>query len=158
VAARVRASGARPALVAALDDWAARTAARGRRGWARAVAGAADTDAGDWGRRLRAAWQDAQALRRLARLAPIDRLSPQLLAKLGWDLGGAESVSFLRRAQKRYPGDFWLNVLLAQRLADDQRHVEAEAFYRAALAARPGTRSVLLDLGVVLRNQGKRDE
>jgi tetratricopeptide (TPR) repeat protein len=156
VAARVRASGARAALVAALDDWAARTTDRDRRAWARAVAGTADTD--EWGRRLRADWQDAEALRRLVREAPIDRLSPHLLSMLGWDLGGSESVSFLRKAQKQYPGDFWLNFLLARRLMDEQQYAEAEGFYRAALAARPGTKAVLLNLGVALRSQRQLDE
>lgn len=154
VASRIRASAVRLALVAILDDWAARAVNRAR--WARAVAAAADSD--DWGRRLRTEWQDVESLRRLARAAPLSSLSPHLLGILGWNLGGGESVTWLRAAQQRHPADFWVNFLLAKRLMDERQPAQAEAFYRAALALRPDTTAVLVNLGAAVGAQGRRDE
>src|SRR5262249_464845 len=62
VAQRVRASGARAALVAALDVWAVSAATRQRHDWVRAVARSADQEGGDWSRDLRASWADPKAL------------------------------------------------------------------------------------------------
>src|SRR5262249_39122414 len=147
VTERVRASRVRAALVAALDAWAATTEDRRRRDWVRAVARDAAED-GDWGRRLRASWDDPAALADLAREAPVDHLSPHLLRTLAEALENhGDAVLLLRRAQLQYPGDFWLNFSLAQRLAAEGQHAEAAGFYRAALAARPGTPAVLVNLG-----------
>jgi serine/threonine-protein kinase len=158
VAERVRASGVRTALVAALDAWAMTTEDRRRRDWARAVAARAD-QAGDWGRRLRASWADPAALGALAREAPVARLSPHLLGALADALGDRRAaVAFLRKAQMRHPGDFWLTFFLALRLHEEGQHAEAAGFYRAALAARPDTPAVLVNLGNVLSDQKKLDE
>jgi tetratricopeptide (TPR) repeat protein len=158
VAERVRASGVRAALVAALDAWAVQTENLRRRDWVRAVARRAD-QGGAWGRRLRASWADFPALERLAREAPIDRLSPHLLVALAGSLSNSrEAVPLLRRAQARYPGDFWVTFSLAARLHVEQRHAEAAGFYQAALAVRPGTPAVLINLGTVLTAQKQLDE
>ena len=46
--------------------------------------------------------------------ARLGELSPQALAALGALLGeGAEAVPLLRAAQRRYPSDFWLSLLLS---------------------------------------------
>jgi serine/threonine-protein kinase len=149
-AKRVRASGVRPALVAALDAWAEITEDPGRRSWVQAVARSAD-QSGAWGRRLRASWGDPAALEVLAREAPVSRLSPHLLGALGIALTNrAEAVQFLRKAQLHHPGDFWLTFFLALRLQEARQLAEAAGFYRAALAARPDTPAVLVNLGKVL--------
>jgi serine/threonine-protein kinase len=160
VAERVRASGVHAALVAALDAWAMTTEDRRRRDWARAVARSSADPGDDWGRRLRASWDDPAALEVLAREAPVDRLSPQLLATLADALAGSrrEPVPFLRKAQMQYPGDFWLTFFLALRLHEKGQHAEAAGFYRAALAARPDTTAVLVNLGDVLQAQNKLDD
>jgi tetratricopeptide (TPR) repeat protein len=158
VAERVRASDVRAALVAALDAWAMTTEDRRRRDWTRGVSRSAAQDS-DWDRRLRASWSDPAALAVLAREAPIDRLSPHLLGALAVTLSGRrEAVPLLRKAQMRYPGDFWLTFLLAQELAKEEQHAEAAGFYRAALAARPDTPVVLDSLGFELEAQQKVDE
>jgi serine/threonine-protein kinase len=158
VAERIRASAVRAALVAALDAWAAISEDHGRRNWARAVARSAD-EGGDWSRRLRASWDNPVALEEIARTAPLDRLSPHLLGTLADALGHRGSaVPFLRKAQLQYPGDFWLTFFLARRLHDAKQYAEAAGFYRAALAARPDTPAVLVNLGLVLQLQKKLDE
>jgi tetratricopeptide (TPR) repeat protein len=159
VAKRVRASGIRAALVAALDAWAVLTDDRRRVDWTRAVARRADQGGGAWGRRLRASWADPAALVLLAHQAPVGRLSPHLLVALASALGNSrEVVPFLRKAQAQYPGDFWLTFSLANRLFEEQRHAEAAGFYRAALAVRPDTSAVLVNLGLVLKAQNQLDE
>jgi serine/threonine-protein kinase len=157
VAERVRASGVRAALVAALDAWAGTAEDRRRLEWARRVAQGADPG-DDWGRRLRASWGDPTALQGLAREVPVDRVSPHLLAVLAPSLGGREAVPFLRKAQLQYPGDFWLTFFLAMRLHQEGQPAEAAGFYRAALAARPDTPAVLVNLGNALQAQNKLDE
>ncbi len=157
-AQRVRASGVRAALVAALDAWAGITEDRPRHDWALAVAQAADPD-DDWGRRLRASWADPAALKVLAREAPVDRLSPHLLFTLASALNRhPEEVPLLRKAQFRYPGDFWLTFFLAMRLHEGGQNAEAVGLYRAALAIRPDTTAVLVNLGNALRSLKKLDE
>jgi tetratricopeptide (TPR) repeat protein/tRNA A-37 threonylcarbamoyl transferase component Bud32 len=157
VAQRVRASGVRDALVAALDAWAMITLDPARLTWALAVAGNADPG-DDWGRRIRASGADAAALEVLARDVPIDYVSPHLLATLGAPLHGREAVPFLRKAQFQYPGDFWLTFFLAMRLQEKGELVEAAGFYRAALAIRPDAGPVLVNLGILLQAQKKLDE
>jgi serine/threonine-protein kinase len=158
VAQRVRDSGVRAALVAALDAWAGITEDRRRHDWALAVAQGADPD-DDWGRRLRASWADPAALTALAGEAPIDRLSPHLLFTLATALGKhPEAVPLLRRAQLQYPGDFWLTFFLALWLHDRGELAEAAGSYRAALAIRPDTIAVLVNLGNALQAQKKEDE
>jgi serine/threonine-protein kinase len=158
VAERVRASGVRAVLVAALDAWAGITVDRRRQDWALAVARSAD-EGDDWGRRLRASWADPAALEVLARDAPIARLSPQLLTTLAAALGnGREALPLLRKAQLQYPGDFWVNFSLALMLAEEGQHAEAARFYQAALAARPDTPAVLLNLGLALKDQNRLND
>jgi serine/threonine-protein kinase len=157
VAERVRTSGVRAALVAALDAWAMITADRGHLEWALAVARSADPG-DDWGQRIRANGTDRAAMEDLAREVPIDHVSPHLLATLAAPLRGHGAVLFLSKAQFQYPGDFWLTFFLAMRLQDEGELAEAAGFYRAALAIRPDAGPVLFNLGNVLRAQKKPDK
>jgi tetratricopeptide (TPR) repeat protein len=158
VAARVRVSGVRAALVAALDAWALTTQDRRLRDWARSVARSAD-ESSDWGQRLRSSWGDRAVLERLARDAPVERLSPHLLGTLALALDDPrETVALLRKAQLHYPGDFWLTYFLAERLNLEGENAEAAGFYRAALSLRPDTPAVLLNLGFVLHAQKQAEE
>jgi serine/threonine-protein kinase len=159
VAERVCASGVRADLAAALDSWAMTTEDPRRRAWAQAVAQGADPG-DDWVRRLRASWADPAALEALAHDAPIDRVSPHLLAALANALvcSRREAVPLLRKAQLQHPGDFWLAFLLALRLHDEGQFAEAAGFYRAALSIRPDATAVLVNLGNALQAQNKLDE
>jgi tetratricopeptide (TPR) repeat protein len=159
VAARVARSSIRAVLVAALDDWAARSPERSRREWALAVAGLADPEPGH--ERFRAAngRGDRAALEKLALAARKEGLSPQLLYGLAQALArsGGNPVPLLRSAQERHPDDFWLNFELGT-LLDRARQEEGVGYLRAALALRPGNSTVCNNLGIALESRGQLDE
>src|SRR5262249_37567489 len=117
---------------------------------------------GGWGDRLRdpAVWRKPAALEQLAREADVAKLSPQVLAALGWLLQrtGADPVPLLTAAQRRHPADFWLNFDLGNALTATGRPEGAVGYHRAALAVRPGTSAVHINLGYALRAQGRLDE
>jgi serine/threonine-protein kinase len=160
LAARVRGSPARAQLVAALDDWASATGSADRRAWLLEVARGAEP--GDWSNRFRdpAVRGKRAALEQLAREADVAKLSPQLLAALGLALGrqGADPVPLLAAAQRRQAADFWLNFLLGHALQGAKRDEMALGYYRAAVAARPGTSVVHNNLGNALHEKGRLDE
>jgi tetratricopeptide (TPR) repeat protein len=70
---------------------------------------------------------------------------------------GGDGEALLRAAQAQRPGDFWVNFKLARALPKKQMG-EAVGYYRAALAVRPGTPAVLINLGNALLDQGQRAE
>jgi tetratricopeptide (TPR) repeat protein/serine/threonine protein kinase len=162
-AARVAVSPIKEQLVAALDDWALVVAVtsreRARIEQLLAVARLAAPDAA-WGDRLRQkeVWGNREALARLVAKAPAAGLSPQLLQLVGYLLGDNRSrVVWLRRVQARHPADFWLAFNLARTLQDSDP-VEAAGYYRVALAIRPTSTAAYNNLGLALKDQGKRDE
>jgi serine/threonine-protein kinase len=163
VANRVRDSGVSGALVAALDDWAFIAAGPRSKSWLLGVARRAAPD--PWGDRFRdvAVWQDRQKLRALADEAlrdggaKLDELSPQVLTALGELLGGAESVPLLRTAQRHYPNDFWLNIVLGNALNEAKQHEEAVGYERVAVALRPDAAAAHNNLGLTLLGKGDWD-
>jgi tetratricopeptide (TPR) repeat protein len=167
-AEQVRASGLRAELVAALDDWAAlrRGLDRSGDGWKRvsAVARAADPD--PWRNRLRDALpkNDRKALRALADDEALRAQPASTLVLLGVGLGEAGdpagAVAVLRQAQRRHPGDFWVNHELASWLLRlrPAHFDDAVRFYSAALALRPESPAVQSNLGTALRGAGKLDD
>jgi serine/threonine-protein kinase len=160
VADRIRGSAIRAQLVAALDDWAVVTNHSARRGWLLEVARRAEP--GAWGDRFRdpAVLENRAALEQLAQEADVAELSPQVLTTLGRALGhyGADPVPLLRAAQERHPADFWLNFWLGAALHEAKRAEEAVGYYRAALAARPGTSVVHNNLGLAHHDKGQWDD
>jgi serine/threonine-protein kinase len=161
VAARVRASAVRGALVAALDDWAVSVTDKERRRWLLEVARRADPDPDGWRDRVRdpAAWEDGAALAEWARTAPVAEPSVTLLVALGQRLRatGGDATGYLRRVQREHPADFWANLALAHALKY-RGPGEAIAYYRVALAIRPGSAGAYYDLAEVLRFQNWFDE
>jgi serine/threonine-protein kinase len=164
-AARVRASGVAPQLVAALDDWAQAAAGDPEMDWLLAVARRADPDP-SWRDRFRdkATWWNVGALRDLADEALRDdgaklgAISPHLLVSLGQLLDREpQAVRLLRAAQRRYPNDFWLNVQLGIALRKAKQPEEAVGYYRAAVALRPDASAVHNNLGNALRDKGDAD-
>ena len=121
VASQMPAGPVREELVAALDDWM-----RIRRGmhekddsdWKRLLAAARAADPDPWRNRVREAWErgDRKALAELAGSAPLDRLHPCDVLLLEANLDTDRAVAVLREAQRRRPGDFWLNHALGMRL------------------------------------------
>ncbi len=169
VAARFTAAPIKEQLLATLDNWAL-------------TAWAVDTDkdlvphlldiarrmAPDpaWGDRVRqdGAWSDKETLAKLAEAAPVARLSPVLLDLIGMWLvrdGHPLREPWYRRAQWLHPGDFWLNLQLADVLYHNGKSAEAEGYYRAALVIRPRSYRiyhVYNNLGNALHHQNKLPE
>src|SRR5262249_26086694 len=132
VAARVKASAVREALVAALDDWAVCITDKGRRDWL--LGGARPTGPGPPRRRGRltdpATWDKRAALVELARTVPVARRSVSLLLALGErlrDVGG-DAPAFLKRVQKEHPADFWANLVLGNVLLRHRVPEEASGY------------------------------
>ncbi len=66
----------------------------------------------------------------------------------------------LRRAQQAFPGDFWINHDLGMALLNCQppQYEEAIRFLTAAVALRPDSPGVRLNLGSTLASAGRLDE
>jgi tetratricopeptide (TPR) repeat protein len=159
VAARIKATGTREVLLAALDDWAVRTEDPGRQSWLRQVAWAAEPNKERRAFRDPKVWTDRAALARLAAQPDVERQAPQLLFALAVVLStrGDDPLPLLRKAQARYPGDFWLTFQLANELSR-AKQASAVGYLRAALALRPDSSGVYTNLGNALARQGKNEE
>jgi serine/threonine-protein kinase len=161
VAARVRASAIRTALVTALDDWAVCATDESQRNWVISVARAGGPDANGWRDRIldRASWADAAALSELARTMPPRECSVSLQLALGERLrdAGGDATPLLRRVQNEHPDDFWVNLILGNALLY-RATGEAREYYRVALASRPQAAVGYCALGDALRLQESFEE
>jgi eukaryotic-like serine/threonine-protein kinase len=155
VAAAVRASAVRGALVAALDDWVACIADKDQRDWLLDVARQADPDPEGWRDHIQDphAWDKPAALAELARTVPVARRSVSLLLALGERLTAAhrDATPLLKRVQKENPADFWANLILGNALLRFAPQ-EAEGYYRSALAIRPRAAVGYCAVGDALRH------
>jgi serine/threonine protein kinase len=166
---RIRGRTAPVELAAALDEWyfvrrLQRVPGESAR-WKHLlqVARAADPDV--WRTRLR------EALERedggdLVELASQDeaahQLSPtvmRLFHALRFQGNLVEAMTLLRRAQRRHPDDFWINLELADllRASGASGQKEAIAFVRVAVALRPECCRPHYTLGAALFDQGDWD-
>jgi tetratricopeptide (TPR) repeat protein len=169
-AARVAARRIKLDLVMALTSWARLMRSDPRQQdparWQRLLAIARAADPDPWHLRRQAAVEarDVRTLRDMANEADLGRLRTHVLVSLGYSLriaGDAEAaVAFLRKAQRRHPGDFTINSYLALCLSElkPPRWDEAIAFRRVALSARPQSVSAHGALGTALKNMGRLDE
>jgi serine/threonine-protein kinase len=157
VAERVRASAVKAEVVAALDDWAAAAGDAQRRAWLMEVARRADPH--PWRDRLRdpAVWADRNKLNALAAQAKAEDLSPQAAVALGWRLDADRAGKLLRKVQRRYPADFWVNYVLGTRL-NEQKQQEALGYLRVGVALRPAATAAHNNLGNAFRDQGQVDQ
>jgi serine/threonine protein kinase/Flp pilus assembly protein TadD len=166
IAQQIAASPIRVQLVAALDYWVSiipRTEVA-RRQKLQTIARLADDD--NWRRQLRdpAVRKDRAALERLARQGGTLDQPPSNLRLMAQALAAVEAHSaaedLLRRAQQRYPDDFWLNYCLGFHLAwrKPLRVEEAVGFFRAIVALRPQSPGASFSLGTALYDQGKPAE
>jgi tetratricopeptide (TPR) repeat protein len=164
-AARIGASAIHGKILAGLDDWAL-VKEHLQAGSGKAlltVARLADCD--PWRQQLRDArvTRDQKALRRLAESSGVLDQPPanleQLSAALSRAGDWAVAARLLRQALQRHPTDFWLNFDLAYCLTQDPAtQSEALGFFRAALALRPHSSALYVNLGAVLQAQGKSEE
>jgi tetratricopeptide (TPR) repeat protein len=160
----IRARAIHLALAVALDDWAFLTRDREKRERLSEVARRADPD--PWRNRLRAALseKDVKALHKLAAAEAVKEQSPTTLVMLGRGLAQAgavnEAVALLREAQRLHPADFWITFTLADLFSrlGPPRQEEAVGYYRAALALRPKSPAVYLNLGAALVGLGRLEE
>jgi tetratricopeptide (TPR) repeat protein len=155
------------ALAAALDNWAAvrRDLRRDRPGAQRLVQVARAADHDPWRNRLRDALETPdktsrlQALEGLAKGSNAEELAPISLDLLGSAL--LDALAFqtaervLRAAQRRYPGDVWLNYNLARCLEKLGRRGEAIRYYTSARSIQPETAH---ELAEALERTGELDE
>ena len=120
-------------------------------------------DPDPWRNGLRDALQgrDRKALEALEASAEVASLSPATLHLLGYalsDVGAADhAVSLLRRAQRQYPGDLWLNDALGWLCYSTPQpplYDESVRFYTAARAIRPRNPHMAYSIGRALRDKG----
>jgi serine/threonine-protein kinase len=165
VAARIRASGVRRSIVAALDDWAASAKTPARQAWCLEVARRADTDADTdadaWRDRVHdpKLWQDKAALAELAAAAPVKGQSRSLLVAMGRMLEhhGGDAAPLYQRVLAEHPDDFWAHLRLGNHLVRREPN-EAIGHFRAALAVRPDALVAGNNLAIALRAAGRLDE
>jgi tetratricopeptide (TPR) repeat protein len=167
---RIAASTVAAELAAVLDRWA--LVRLGRQGhkdsrWKDLlrIARVADPDAGRT--RVRDAFErrDRQALLALASSEEVFDLAPATLHVLGYALRAemeprTQVEVFLRKAQRRYPNDFWLNHNLGSFFYDMQppQAEEAVRFYAVAAALRPDSPGARNNLALALYSKGLLDE
>lgn len=136
--------------------------------WLRAVLDAADSD--PWRRRIRQAFdcQDEKeqrvVLETLADEADFGKQPVRVLTNLADRLEALRArdvaIKFLRKVQKRHPSDPWTNSSLANllRTARPPQFEEAVRYFSVAIALRPESSGLHVNLGVTLHDQGKIDE
>jgi tetratricopeptide (TPR) repeat protein len=147
--------------MAALDHWLilARHKKAPEAGWLEAVLRAADADSWRWRVREARARNDRRALEELAADPAATRQPPEALFVLSRSLrerGARESaLALLRRAREACPGDFWLNLYLADALqmCEPPEYDEMVRFLTAAVALRPDNPGALLNLGIALQKK-----
>jgi tetratricopeptide (TPR) repeat protein/serine/threonine protein kinase len=165
VARRIQSrSGIRVALVVALDNWAnTRGGAKNEAGRRALIVVAQEADADPWRRRGRKALlrRDWKAIQDLAASAEFFRQPPSTLYLLGCELGiNEDGLAVMRKAQQKYPGDFWINHQLGYYCSHmkSPRRDEAVSFYRVAVGLRPKSSAAHNNLGAALYAQKKLDE
>jgi serine/threonine protein kinase/Flp pilus assembly protein TadD len=162
----VRASAIRAELVSVLDNWAWLTPDRALGGRLWQIADLADPDPQGLTYQMRRAVSvyDREALRALAKSAPVEKLPPTTLADLGTVVlqrgDPEEAVQLLSRAQRQYPGNYWINRQLAQALlaTSPPQRSEALRYLHAAWAVRPGDAGMCIRIGMILEQEGRLDD
>jgi tetratricopeptide (TPR) repeat protein len=169
-AARIGRTWISPALVHALDEWAAiRKRALGDTDafWKKLVEIARQADLDRWRCHFRQAilLQDRPALEQLAESVPIREVPPATVYLLGHalkELGASDkAMAVLKEGQRRHPEDFWLNDALGWLSVDaihPPRYNDALRYYTAALAARPQSVRAHRALADVLMQMNALDE
>jgi serine/threonine-protein kinase len=168
---RGRPQAVREAIIAALDEWDELANAPGaeeegpHREWLRAVLDEAERQ-DDWGRKVRAARREPNANKRRAKLeklaasADVREVPAQALARLARLLRPKKAAALLRRAQQRYPTDFWVNHGLGMVLqkVKPPEWGDAVRFLTAAAALRQDSPRANLNLGKALGREGQAAE
>jgi eukaryotic-like serine/threonine-protein kinase len=159
VAARIRESVVREALLAHLLDWAVCALTTDRQDCLLAIARQADL--GAWGNRVcdPAAWRDGATLAAVAREADVAQPWTPLLIALAERLHatGGDASEFLAQVCREHPADFWANFVLGNVLREKGKPQEAAACYGKALQIRTEA-AVYNNLGLALYDAQARAE
>jgi serine/threonine protein kinase/tetratricopeptide (TPR) repeat protein len=110
--------------------------------------------------------KDTAELERWVQSAPVARMPAANLGLVGEHVAfraGSVTrpmVEFLRRSQRRFPSDFWINHSLGIALTRTKppQLEQAVGFYRAALAVRPQSPGTHVNLAITLHRKGETDE
>jgi tetratricopeptide (TPR) repeat protein len=115
--------------------------------------------------------EDLREIERVLASVRIEKMAPATVALVTYVLGNTHGlmklhtslqvIQFLRRAQTKYPADFWLNHILALTIKDDlqtPRQEEAVGFFRICVALRPDSPGARVNLGAALSAIGRQDE
>ncbi len=135
--------------------------------WLRAVVNASDSDT--WRIRVRDAYelddpvQQRPELEKLANEADLERQPVNVLIRLAerlWELKAEECVlALLRGLQQRKPSDLWVNHSLGYHLEHSSlpQYEEAIRYYSVAVALRPDSAGLHLNLGRAFQKSGNLD-
>jgi serine/threonine protein kinase/Tfp pilus assembly protein PilF len=179
-AERIATSAIAQELVAALDDWAwfvsqtddsggpletSRPATPNLAQRAKLLAVAQQTDPDPWRQQVRDAISrgDGTRLLDLSRHSEVLEQSPATLLLLAHSLVTTDlptAIKLLRDTQRQHPDDFWINHELGKYLRDHKppRLEEAIGYFRTALALRPQSPGVYVNLGQTLANNAQFEE
>jgi serine/threonine-protein kinase len=161
----IGASPVRERIIAALDNWAILKRAAGQKkelAWMLEAARRADPDERRALLRDEAMLGNAGRLKELATRPEVADWPPASAVALATALQGVGEPEaagvMLQEVQLRHPGDFWVNVKLADCLSHSRpsRPGEAVSFARAATAARPRSVMAHVNLGVALADLGQQ--
>jgi serine/threonine protein kinase/tetratricopeptide (TPR) repeat protein len=167
--ARIRARGPiAAALLPALDDWVAvRSVGTDQAATRRLIDVLQAADSDPWRQQMRAALarKDWPALEDLVRSPDVDHQTAATLSFLSAALQANGKnlldIVLLRRAQSKFPADYWINHrlgvgLIWQQAPDDVR--EGIGFMRAAVAVRPHDSHSMMNLGNGYEFLGQHDQ
>ena len=159
---RIIASPIHDRLALAIDDWVdAKFEAAEDETALRAVA--ARVDASPWRNRLRQTKGELRAVKTCASEANLSTLSARDILFLADALGSAgdpeAAADVAQEAWRQSPGDFWACFTTAKwnQQCHPPRREAAMRFYTAALAARPRSTIVHVNVGALLWSQGDLD-
>jgi tetratricopeptide (TPR) repeat protein len=170
LAALIRTSAIREALIIGLDDWArARSTLEQKPAADRLWEVAARADDDPWRSQVRRARREgnADAARRLAEQDEAVRQPPSSILLLADALDGSGQALFrlnlLRQAHRRHPGDFWIAATLTQTCFDPELTSlllmkEAVRYAATAVALRPDSADARHNLGVALGDDRQQEE
>jgi tetratricopeptide (TPR) repeat protein len=158
-----------PALLPALDDWVAvRSVGTDEAATRRLIDVLRGADPDPWRQQMRdlLARNDWPGISKLTTATDLDRQPAATLSFLYAILHSRsplyeEKELVLRRAQWRYPNDFWINHRLGVNLIwkDDPDQVrEGIGFMRAAVAVRPSSSHAMMNLGNGYSHLHQNDE
>jgi tetratricopeptide (TPR) repeat protein len=147
LAAKLNSSAIRMYLLAALDDWAMTEKGANRKAIMTVTAMATGQS---WRTQLSDAWDDGDRLAELYGGVPANERTPAIIAAVGPRLDELEKDGIRRVEEglRQYPGDFWLHFNLGTMCRKERADARIGA-YRAALAIRPSTPAVFVNLGSV---------